>query len=280
MYGSTARIANGFPIPVRPAPAPGTSLADVIALPTRPGAVPPPGRPAPSRSVEMHVLGGFRLVVDGELVHVGSTGQRLLAAVICRGKHATRTQIAHLLWPDTTSERAHANLRTALYRLFRHAPDAIHATATHLQLAVGTRIDLEETTRLTHQILEVGSETDPELLGSALRANLYDDLLPDWDDEWLADHQFRYRQLRLTALERLSFVLAASGQHGAAVQTALSAVQSDLLRDSAHEALIRAYLAQGNRHEALNHYLIYRRILRDELGLEPPASIGRLVASA
>jgi DNA-binding SARP family transcriptional activator len=64
------------------------------------------------------------------------------------------------------------------------------------------------------------------------------------------------------------------------VQAALAAVQADMLRDSAHETLIRACLAQGNRHEAYTHYTAYRRILRDELGLDPPADLGRLLASA
>jgi DNA-binding SARP family transcriptional activator len=232
------------------------------------------------RTVELHLLGGFRLLIGGELVHVGKTGERLLAVVACRGRQATRSQIAHALWPDTTSSRAHANLRTALYRLYRRGPGAIHATTSYLQLPVGMQIDLEATTRLANQVLSNDVVTDPALLSGALRANLYDDLLPDWDDEWLSDTQYRYRQLRLTALETLSQHLAAAGHHGAAVQTALAAVQADPLRDSAHEILIRAWLAQGNRHEAITHYTTYRRILRDELGLDPPASIGELLAGA
>lgn len=235
------------------------------------------------RQVELNLLGGFRLVVGGELVQLGLAGQRLLAALACRGRQATRRQIAHTLWPDATSARAHANLRTALYRLCRCAPGAIHAAASYLQLPVGSRIDLEQSTRLAKTVL--GSATpdatpDQDVLGAALHANLYDDLLPDWDDEWLSDHQYQYRLLRINALEALSQQLAESGQHGAAVQTALAAVQADGLRDSAYETLIRACLAQGNRHEAYQHYSRYRRILRDELGLDPPASIGRLLASA
>ena len=258
--------------------------AEVVPLPTRTtGAAPTPqpsGQGGEWRAVELHLLGGFRLLVGGELAHVGRTGERLLAVVACRGRQATRSQIAHTLWPDTTSSRAHANLRTALYRLYRRAPGAIHATTSYLQLPVGMRIDLEQTTRLANHVLQGDVGADPALLNEALRANLYDDLLPDWDDEWLGDTQYRYRQLRLTALETLSHHLAAAGQHGAAVQTALAAVQADPLRDSAHEILIRACLAQGNRHEAFTHYTAYRRILRDELGLDPPASIGQLMRTS
>ena len=240
----------------------------------------PAGQAGNHPTIGLRLLGGFRLLVNGDLVQVGRTGQRLLAVLACRGRHATRSQIAQELWPDTTSGRAHANLRTALYRLQRTCPIVVHATNTHIQLVVGIHIDLEQSTRLANRVLGASGPVDSSLLGVALHANFHDDLLPDWDDEWLADHQYRYRQLRLTALETLSVLLAAAGHHGAAVQAALAAVQADSLRDSAHETLIRACLAQGNRHEAYSHYAAYRRILRDELGLDPPASIGQLLTSA
>ena len=266
--------------PSRPAgAAAGQRYADVVALTTRTvGAAPVPADR--SGSVELHLLGGFRLLVAGDLVHIGRTGQRLLALLACRGCPATRSQIAHLLWPDTTSDRAYANLRNGLYRLYRRGPGTVHATTAYLQLGAGMGVDLDRSTRLARQILGGEESTDHAMLSEALAANLTEDLLPDWDDEWLGDHQYRYRQLRLTALETLSSRLTAAGQHGAAVQAALTAVQADRLRDSAHEALIRACLAQGNWHEAFTHYTSYRRILRDELGLEPPASIGRLLSTA
>jgi DNA-binding SARP family transcriptional activator len=254
--------------------------AAVVPLPLGGTSAAPTVHPGHRSAMELHLLGGFRLVIGGELVHVGRTGERLLAAIACRGRQAARARTAQLLWPDTTSERAHANLRTAVYRLYRRAPGTIHATSSYIQLNVGMRIDVEQAARLANRVLGNEVADADALLTEAMAANLHDDLLPDWDEEWLGDHQYRYRQLRLTALESLSTHLAAAGHHGAAVQTALAAVQGDSLRDSAHETLIRACLAQGNRHEAYQHYTAYRRMLRDELGLEPPASLGQLIASA
>jgi DNA-binding SARP family transcriptional activator len=219
------------------------------------------------------------LRAGGDRVHVGRTGQRLLAAIACRGRQATRGQVAYALWPQASSERAHANLRAALSRLDRSAPGTVHSTSTHLQLIVGMFIDLEQSTRLASRIR--GDDAGrPALLDEALRANFYDDLLPDWDDEWLGDYQYRHRQLRRAALETLSAQLMAAGRHAAAVRTALAAVQADPQRDSAHETLIRACVADGTQHEAYAHFTAYRRILRDQLGLEPPASFGRLLTGA
>jgi DNA-binding SARP family transcriptional activator len=256
--------------------------ADVIALRPvgfQPGHA-PSARQAQGHTVELRLLGGFRLLVDGELTHVGLTGQRLLVLLACRGRLATRSQIAYALWPDSPSARAHANLRTGLYRLIRACPDAIQATTSHLRLPASVQIDFEQSTQLAKTIIGSDAMVDDALLRAALQANFDDDLLPDWDEDWISDVQYRYRQLRLTTLETLSQHLGAAGHHGAAVQTALAAVQADVLRDSAHERLIRACLAQGNRHEAHHHYRSYRRILRDELGMDPPTTLGRLLTSA
>ena len=253
--------------------------ADIIAFPTW-SAAPSPAPGQRSTAVELHLLGGFRLLVGGELVRVGSSGERLLAAIACAGRQASRSHLARALWPDATTDRALATLRTVLYRLSRRSPVAVHVTSSHVQLSLGVSIDLEQTTRLAHRLLVEDSSVEDGLIDDALGANLYDDLLPEWDEEWLGDRRYRYRQLRLTALERLSTSLGAAGYHGAAIQAALAAVQADALRESAHETLIRAHLAQGNRHEAVSHYLTFRRILRDELGVEPPPALGRLLTGA
>jgi DNA-binding SARP family transcriptional activator len=229
--------------------------------------------------VELSLLGGFALAVDGAVVSVGSSGERLLAVLACRGRAASRGQLAAALWPEATSERGLANLRTALYRLVRRAPGAVHISGNRVQLNLGVQVDLEASTRLAQRILAAGV-LDEELAAQVAHADFTGDLLPDWDAEWLGDYQYRYRQLRLTALETLSARLADAGHHGAAVQAALAAVHADGLRDSAHETLIKACLAQGNRNEATTHYFTYRRILRDELGLDPPTTLSHLLTSA
>ncbi|GAA2581512.1 BTAD domain-containing putative transcriptional regulator [Actinomadura fulvescens] len=225
------------------------------------------------------LLGGFRLLAGNELLPVSLTGQRLVALAACRKGPVSRTQVAHLLWPDTTSERAHANLRTAVYRLEHSCPGLVETTNSHLWLAPGLQVDVTHVDHLAKRILATSGPLDSELIEAALHANLTDDLLPDWCDEWLEEYQSRHRQLRLTTLETLAHRLSITGHHGAAVNTALAAVHADAFRDSAHQTLVRACLAQGNRHEAFTHFSAYRRVFRDELGVEPTETFGELVQS-
>jgi DNA-binding SARP family transcriptional activator len=198
----------------------------------------------------------------------------------CRPGPVVRSQTAHLLWPDATSTHAYASLRTAVFRLERNCPGLVEATNSYLRLATGIRVDLDHSTRLATRILATDTTLPASLTKEALQANLYDDLLPDWDEEWLVEHQTRYRALRLASLETLSHRLAAGGHHGVAVHIALAAVHADNLRDSAHKTLIHAYLAQGNRHDALAHFAAYQRIVRDELGVEPAQTIRQLLRTA
>ena len=55
----------------------------------------------------------------------------------------------------------------------------------------------------------------------------------------------------------------------------MAAVEGEPLRESAHRALISAYLAEGNPGEALRQYRFFARCLHDQLDLEPVAADGR-----
>jgi DNA-binding SARP family transcriptional activator len=57
----------------------------------------------------------------------------------------------------------------------------------------------------------------------------------------------------------------------------LAAVKTEPLRETARAALIRVYLAEGNRAKALAAFERYRALLRAELGLEPRRRVQDLI---
>jgi DNA-binding SARP family transcriptional activator len=71
--------------------------------------------------------------------------------------------------------------------------------------------------------------------------------------------------------------LTAARRFQAAVEAGLAAVAGEPLRESAHGALIKAHLAEGNRGEAVRQYCVCRQLLRDHLGLEPSRQMENLV---
>lgn len=234
---------------------------------------------SPPSTRELTLLGGFQLTVNGVPVVPGPSVQRLLVVLACLGRRAPRNKVAQLLWPDTGNKRANANLRTTIYRMRRQAPDLVHSTGTHMWLAPDLLVDVETVRSVAMTLLDIGRAHDAEMLRLTSWSELDKDLLPDWDEEWLTGHQFSHRMLRLDALEQLAHLHIRKGQFGGAVQSALVVIQAEPLRETAHEALIRAYLGQGNRAEALAHYTSYREHLRDELGLDPARELGELLWS-
>src|SRR5262249_58835886 len=90
----------------------------------------------------------------------------------------------------------------------------------------------------------------------------------------------RCRQIRLHAMERRCDLLPSAGRTAEAIEAGLAVVAVEPLRESAHRALIRAHLAEGNRVEALRQFTLYRRLMRDELGLEPSSEVSALLGFA
>jgi DNA-binding SARP family transcriptional activator len=226
---------------------------------------------------ELSVLGSFGFSVVGKrrrgLPH-GS--QRLLAFLALRDRATTRTAIAGTLWPDASEEHAHASLRSALSRLNGIKSTVVEVTSQELSLADGVYVDIRDARRLAHRLIKPGIDL-PLDLGVEAIATLSVDLLPDWYDDWAVVEAEEWRQLRLHALDTLAEALTAAGRYADATGAALAAVKAEPLRETAHAVLIRVYLAEGNRAEALSAYEHYRKLLHEQLGVRPTALIQGLV---
>jgi DNA-binding SARP family transcriptional activator len=89
----------------------------------------------------------------------------------------------------------------------------------------------------------------------------------------------RLRQLRLHALEALAVTLAEQRRFASAVEVGLAAVRIEP-RESAHRAVIRVHLAEGNVTQAMRQYRLRHRLFEQELGLEPSAPLTDLLPRA
>lgn len=213
-------------------------------------------------STHLTVLGRFACHDDGRPMLLSPRGERLLAYLALHRRAVRRDQLAGALWGDTTDERAAANLRSTLWRLPRCADDdrpLVDTADGHVALSPDVVVDL--------WAVEAGDPQDRE---ARLVAG---DLLPGWDDEWVAPERERYRQLRLHALEDLCCEHRDAGRYADALRVGLTAVASDPLRETAHRRVIEVHVAEGNIGEALRQYDRFRELLRDELGLPPSPAL-------
>jgi DNA-binding SARP family transcriptional activator len=231
-----------------------------------------------SPRVRLRLISGFELRHGDELVVVPPSSQRLVVFVALRERSVRRRYVSGALWLEASEERASANLRCALWRT--PAPGGcplLQASSTHIWLNPEVEVDFRVSMARALSVLkdgEAGASSE-----GLHRELLDDDLLPDWDEDWVLTERERFRQLRLHALERISQNLIDAGRYDAALQTALEAVAAEPLRESGHRLLVRVHVAEGNISEAFRVYWTYARMLAKELGVAPSAAMTDLIGS-
>jgi DNA-binding SARP family transcriptional activator len=227
--------------------------------------------------IRLRLLDAFGLTVDGRSIELPHPAKRLIALLAVLDHPVLRSHAAATLWLDHTDDRASANLRSVLWRLRRRGLKiiALHRGTVELDPAVG--VDLHDTAALARRWL-AGLETDDDR--TIASAALAGELLPEWYDDWVTDERERFRQLRLHALEAMAEQLAESNRWGDAVLAALAALASDPLRESAHRAVIKVHLAEGNVAEAIRQLRRCERLMIDEVGVPPSSKLQELITAA
>jgi DNA-binding SARP family transcriptional activator len=214
----------------------------------------------------VHLLRRFEARHAEQSIPLSPAGQRLVAFLALNKGPLTRVYVAGTLWIDYRQEAANANLRTALWRLSRLSCQLIDATLTHLSLAADVVVDVHETLAIAKRAGVNGGDCSEWELERLMAAG---ELLPDWYDDWTVFERERFRQLRLHALERLCEQLRRQGRLDRALEVGLAAVASEPLRESAHRAVMRVHLAEGNAAEAFHQYDLFRGLLQSRLGVLP-----------
>jgi DNA-binding SARP family transcriptional activator len=224
--------------------------------------------------VRLALMGSFTLTVADGPLGLPMTAQRLVAFLALARKPVSRLYAAGHLWPEASDARAAASLRSALWRV-RRIGDVVRAGAYELALDPAVDVDVTAALALTRRVEDAAVAIDPADVGALCRT---DDLLPGWYDEaWLDIERECFRMLRAHALERLTERLTEEARLAEALEAGVAAVAADPLRETAHRALIRVQLAEGNTAQAVRHFQTWERLSERSLGLKPSPLMRELV---
>ena len=86
---------------------------------------------------------------------------------------------------------------------------------------------------------------------------------------WATRTRMTLQETLVRSYELLSEIFVWSGEPGNAVRYAKLAIETEPFRETAHQHLMRAHAAAGNRAEALRAYEQCRCLLSEELGISP-----------
>ncbi len=241
--------------------------------------------------LRVHLFGGVRVErdnLDGDL-HLTRRVQALLAYLLLQPRPHPREVLADLLWGEQDASRARSCLSTTLWRLRRALADGGYTDNLLVTTPAGeVGIDREqgvwldvatfesEARRVMRQPPNAATATNVAALEGAL--HLYTgDLLEGFYDDWALRERERIRSLYLSSLHYLLRYYQHQGDSARALTYGTGILDLDPLREDIHRAVIRLYLAAGQRTQALRQYDACRRLLAEELGIDPMPETQRLL---
>lgn len=207
-------------------------------------------------------------------------GLALAMLTLERERGVTRDALADALWPAGMPQTWEASLRTLVSRVRSFVavaaplPDVLVAQAGRyvLQLPSDACVDVEVAEAGVtggEEAIAAGDALQARRLASDAVARLRAPFLPRHDGDWVAERRGRLGDLLGTGLEVVSRSASALGDATGALAAANEAVARAPVRESSHRCLMAAHVAAGNRGEALRAYERLRRLLADELGVDP-----------
>jgi DNA-binding SARP family transcriptional activator len=234
--------------------------------------------------VEFRILGPLEVVENGRTLPLGSRKQRALLAllVLHAGEVVSRDRLIDELWHGEPPPAAEVTLRSHISRL-RSTLGAEHLLSRqpgYVLVLAPEELDATRFERLRAEGRDALAQGRPAEAGDRLR-----DALALWRGSVLADVAYepfaqgeiaRLEDLRLAALEERIEADLALGRHAALVGELEALVTEHPLRERLCGQLMLALYRSGRQAEALESYQEARRLLTQELGLEPSEALKEL----
>ncbi|MGY0485926.1 BTAD domain-containing putative transcriptional regulator [Streptomyces sp. WG-D5] len=240
--------------------------------------------PATGADLRFSVLGPVRAWRGGEPLSTGSPQQRaLLAALLLRqGRTATAAELIDAVWGDDPPSQALAAIRTYASRLRKILGPGVLETEAGgyaLRMARPDALDLAAAEELVAEA-EQARQADDLCQARAL----VNKALGLWDGEPLAHvpgphaetERARLDEWRLQLLETRLDMDLEQGCHAESISALTALTAEHPLRERLRELLMLALYRSGRQAEALAVYADTRRLLADELGVDPRPGLSEL----
>jgi len=237
----------------------------------------------PSRRLSFGLLGSLEVEDDGRVVEIGGQKQRAVLAILALnpGRVVSTDRLVDLLWGERPPRTAATSLQNFISQLRKVVGADVVITKTpgyQLNVAPG-QVDLAR----FEQLVAAARPLEPEARSAKLR-----EALELWRGPPLADFTFepfaeteiaRLEELRAAAVEERIEADLDRGQAAELVGEIEGLAKENPLRERLRGQLMLALYRSGRQAEALRVYQETRRLLVDELGIEPTPALQELHAS-
>ena len=227
--------------------------------------------------VEFRILGPLEIVERDRPVVVGAPKVRTLLAVLLlhRGEVVSTDRLIDALWGERASATAAKTVQVYISNLRKALGDGLLLTEGHgyLLRAEPGQVDVDRFEALVARGRAALEQGDAVSAGAVLR-----DALGVWRGPALADFAYEpfaqaeiahLEESRLAVLEDRIDADLASGEHARMVGELEALVREHPLRERLRGQLMLVLYRSGRQADALETYRRARRMLVEELGLEP-----------
>ena len=239
------------------------------------------------QDMRFRILGPLDVEAEGRAVALGGAKPRAVLAVLLlhANEPVSAERLALALWGEDAPAGAVKTVQVHVSRLRKALaePDVLTSTATAYTLRVRPgELDAHEFERLVAEGREALAAGDAERAAATLREALALWRGPPLDE--LASLPFappeiqRLEEQRLAALEARVEADLAAGRHAELVGELQRLTSRHPWRERLQRDLMLALYRCGRQAEALAVYRDTRRLLVDELGIEPSGELRRLEA--
>jgi DNA-binding SARP family transcriptional activator len=226
--------------------------------------------------------GRVEILIGGQAM-AGARIRRRVLALLCYlltriGLSATREQVVETLWPDLDPTVALNSLNQSVYFLRRifepGVRDDLSAGYVHQDQDL-VWLDRELITSRSVQCREIiramGPEPGPEEVESLSRAYRGSFAMDFEYEDWAAEYRSSLHARYLQIIEQAVSLDLVAGQYERAATWARRALDVDPGADAIEAMLVRLYRRSGLHAAAAEQYAHYTGVMRDQLGIEPPA---------
>lgn len=228
-----------------------------------------------SPTLHVHFLGGFRLVLDDQLVtSVSQRRQQALLAYLLLHRHTpqSRQYVAYTFWPDSAEGQAQTNLRKlffALRKVLPHAEEYLFADSQSVSWRpkAAFTLDVAELEQALDRLERV-SVADVAAVEQVLR--LYaGELFPACYEEWILPIRRSLHERVINVLTQAITRLEAQHEVQVALRTAEHILRLDPLYETGYRHLMHLRALKRDRTGALRAYHECVTKLEQELGVSP-----------
>lgn len=238
--------------------------------------------PSSSSICRLSLLGGASVQRIPEDVEIDFPTRKAKALLIylamAPNYRASRSKLAGIFWSRSAEEQARASLRQTIASLRKVLTFDVYCLLDTSSDDVFLKGDMLEVDAKTFEQPVEDDVDATELAVTLYKGDFLDGFSINEDsfETWARDKQKNLSELAIQKMTSLCYFWMSFGDLDKSITISINILVVDPLHESSHQTLMRLYTLIGRRESAIKQYQECKKVLMDELNVEPQVETSEL----